>query len=48
MGSEHKTSCCHLPNFARQTRCGASTDHMTPVTYMNIINIELMLLKKIK
>ena len=43
MGSEH-----NLPNFARQTRCGAGTDHMTPVTHMNIIHIELMLFKKIK
>ena len=48
MRSEHRTSCCYSPNFARQTRCGAGTDHMTSVTYMNIIHIELMLLKKIK
>ena len=48
MGSEHRTSCYRLPNFARQKWCGAGTDHMTPVKYMNIIHIELMLLKKLK
>ena len=48
MDFERRTSCCRLPNFARQTGCGANTDHMTPVKYMNVIHIELMLLKKIK